>query len=77
MSDSEPFDLILANINRNVLLDEMPHYARHLASNGHLLLSGFYEEDLSLLREAAAAQKLVEVWNNSQDQWAVLLVRKR
>ena len=76
VQDEQPFELILANINRNVLLNEMPQYARHLAPGGQLLLSGFYEEDLSLLREAVAARGLKEVRVNSRDRWVVMVVRK-
>ncbi|NNK31413.1 MAG: 50S ribosomal protein L11 methyltransferase [Flavobacteriaceae bacterium] len=48
--EGRKFDLILANINRNVLLEDLPIYADALiAPGGELYLSGFYEEDLSLL----------------------------
>ena len=76
VTPSELFDIILANINRNVLLDEMAHYVRHLAPNGALLLSGFYEEDLPLLRKATTAQGLTEARTDSRDRWTVLLVVK-
>lgn len=42
---SSTFDLILANINRNVLLDEVPDYIEYLTPNGSIVISGFYEED--------------------------------
>lgn len=42
---SSTYDLILANINRNVLLAEMPEYVKFLNSQGSILISGFYEED--------------------------------
>lgn len=38
-------NIILANINKNILMDDMPHYNRALKNNGHVLLSGFYKED--------------------------------
>jgi ribosomal protein L11 methyltransferase len=76
VDEQTPFDIILANINRNVLLDEMAQYVRHLAPGGTLLLSGFYEEDLPLLQEAATAQGLIEVRADYRDQWAVLRLRK-
>ncbi len=72
----ESFDIILANINRNVLLDEMERYAQHLSPGGVLLLSGFYEADLPLIREAITAQRLTEGQADSREQWVVLLVRK-
>jgi ribosomal protein L11 methyltransferase len=49
----EPFDIVLANINRNVLLSEMTYYAGFLKQGGNLLLSGFYEEDIPILQESA------------------------
>lgn len=73
---NESFDIILANINRNVLLDEMERYAQHLAPGGVLLLSGFYEEDLPLIREATTAQQLTEVRISSRDHWVMMLVQK-
>ena len=76
VDSAEPFNLILANINRNVLLEEMPRYALRLASGGQLLLSGFYEEDLPLIREATTAQGLAEVRTDSRDRWVVMLVQK-
>ena len=46
------FDVILANINRNILLDQMDVYAQDLKPQGSLYLSGFYDgEDLAILRE--------------------------
>ncbi|MCD4731125.1 MAG: 50S ribosomal protein L11 methyltransferase, partial [Bacteroidales bacterium] len=47
------YDYILANINRNVLLQDIPVYATHLENNGVLLLSGFYTEDLRLIESLA------------------------
>jgi ribosomal protein L11 methyltransferase len=46
------FDIILANINRNVLLGDMPDYSR-LISGGELFLSGFYKEDIPVIIEKA------------------------
>ena len=40
------FDIILANINKNILLHDIPYYANKLQPGGRLLLSGFYKEDL-------------------------------
>lgn len=50
--EGRKFDVILANINRNVLLQDLPLYRKSLvAPGGELYLSGFYEEDLPLLTE--------------------------
>src|SRR5690606_29214853 len=51
----EKFDVILANINRNVLLDQLARYAASLRENGVLYASGFYDgDDLEVLKTAAA-----------------------
>ena len=43
------YDIIIANINRNVLLQDIAQYAQCLNANGHLFLSGFYEKDLDII----------------------------
>jgi len=47
------FDVIIANINRNILLADIKNYAPCLKENGYLLMSGFYEKDLELIKKAA------------------------
>jgi len=49
------FDIIFANINRNILLKDIPEYAEALLSPGKLLLSGFYEDDLPLIKEKCSS----------------------
>lgn len=49
----QKYDLIIANINRNILLNDMAVYHRCLKKSGTLLLSGFYVEDIPALRQAA------------------------
>lgn len=53
------FDVIVANIHRNIICHDMPVYARHLAPHGRLLLSGFFPEDLPVVRQTAEAEGLV------------------
>ncbi|WP_289644438.1 50S ribosomal protein L11 methyltransferase [Maribacter aestuarii] len=48
----EKYDLIIANINRNILLNDIPTYVNCLNENGILLLSGFYNEDLPIITGA-------------------------
>lgn len=53
LSHGRNFDIVLANINKNVLLHDITHYASLLATSGRLLLSGFYVYDLpDILKEA-------------------------
>jgi ribosomal protein L11 methyltransferase len=71
-----PFDIVLANINKNVLLDEMDIYAGLILSQGYLLLSGFYTEDISDLVQAAEPLGLKLVKSSSKDNWASLILQK-
>lgn len=70
------FDIVLANINKNVLLDEMGIYAGLLKSQGYLLLSGFYTEDIEDLVEVAKPLGLVLQKTSSKDNWAALILQK-
>ena len=49
--NAKRYDVIIANINRNILLEDIPVYARSLTKNGILLLSGFYTEDLEMISQ--------------------------
>lgn len=68
-------DIILANINRNVLLTEMKHYKNHLLQDGLLIVSGFIEPDVSIVSEKAKAEglNLQNVYN--QDDWYCLVFK--
>ncbi len=69
------FDIILANINKNILLAEMHHYASYLEKGGLLLLSGFYVHDIDDLKKEAAKYNLSEVAHDERENWACLLLR--
>ena len=71
-----PFDIVLANINKNVLLDEMPIYADLLVDKGYLLLSGFYTQDIADLIECANPLGLKLLKEGSKDNWAALILQK-
>lgn len=70
------YNLILANIHRNVLLANMPAYAAGLTSNGQLWISGFYEEDCPTLIRAAQEQGLQWVETHSNGDWRMLMFSK-
>jgi ribosomal protein L11 methyltransferase len=71
------FDIILANINKNILLTEMHNYASYLNSGGLLLLSGFYEKDLDDLRKEASKYNLKTLAHDERETWACLLLEKQ
>ena len=68
------FDIIFANINKNVLLTELPMYANLLAKNGLLVLSGFYKEDIGDLTEKATRNNLVLRRTNNRNNWAMMVL---
>ena len=70
--EDEPFSLILANIHRNILLENMLRYAACLSKGGQLWLSGFYEEDCSILQAAAEAHGLHLLAKHANGDWRML-----
>jgi ribosomal protein L11 methyltransferase len=65
------FDIILANINKNILLNDIPGYAKVLEEGGSLLLSGFYYGDLADIEELANKCQLKLVESNSKNDWTM------
>ena len=63
------YDIIIANINRNVLLSDIPVYAGFLNDHGTLLISGFYEVDLDQIRAASENSGLRYVSHKSDNNW--------
>lgn len=63
------YDLIMANIHRNILLAQMPAYAAYLKANGELWLSGFYEEDVPVLSQVAHECGLCVVETRNTNEW--------
>ena len=66
------YDLIIANINRNILLNDMETYVKCLSPNGTILLSGFYEEDISFINQSCTANGLVFVKKFERNNWVSL-----
>ena len=77
LANKKNFDLIIANINRNILLADIPQYAQSLKAGGMLLLSGFYEEDIPLIREKAEAHSLQYVENLERNKWLAVKFKKQ
>lgn len=74
---SSTFDIILANINKNILLSEMNTYASYLNTGGLLLLSGFYVQDIDDLRKEASKYNLKGLAHDERETWACLLLQKQ
>ena len=70
------FDIILANINKNVLKVQIPLYSRLLKANGFLLLSGFFNTDVEELEKHAQANHLILIKSFTKNNWAVMKLVK-
>ena len=66
------FDVVLANINRNILLNDMSAFKEVMAHGGTLILSGFYEEDVPLLVEKAESLGLCLKEKKEEGEWRML-----
>ena len=66
------FDIVMANINRNILLQDMHQFRDVMSGNSTLILSGFYEEDVPILLEKAKELGLEEYGRKTDDNWCCL-----
>ena len=71
-----PADVVVANINRNVILADIARYAAAMRPGATLLLSGFYEADCPMVEEAAIAAGLDPCGRTTRDSWACVELRK-
>ena len=71
------FDIIFANINRNILLSDMVFYADALKAGGDLLISGFYSEDLKIIDENAGELGLIHEKKIQLNNWIAARYKKR
>ena len=74
--EGRAFDIVLANINRNVLLADMEAYAATLSEGGELIMSGFFEEDIEILLKKAKRFGLKKVEQLSHDEWRAIRLKK-
>ena len=71
------YDIILANINRNILINDMANYANALNNRGTLLVSGFYFEDLPKIKKSAQDNGLTFLNYLEEDDWVAARFVKR
>ncbi len=71
------YDLVIANINRNILLNDMEAYAKTLKTGGIILFSGFYTEDIAAIKEAANQQNMFLDFQLERNNWASLKFIKK
>lgn len=71
------FDIILANINKNVLIEEMPDYAKSLKSRGKIIFSGFYTSDENDIKSKANQHDLLFLTGVERNSWSSLIFEKK
>jgi ribosomal protein L11 methyltransferase len=76
LPSNETFDVILANINKNVLKKDLPAYFTCLKQNGHLLLSGFFTADVEELKQLALTIGFTFEESYHKNEWAVIKLKK-
>jgi ribosomal protein L11 methyltransferase len=74
--ENDTFDVMLANINKNILLKEISKYAAHLNPGGILLISGFFDTDSPELIAAAEKTALKNTGKELKNEWAMLSFQK-
>lgn len=75
-SKTADYDLVLANINRNILLNDMPHFCQIMKQDAKLILSGFYTEDIPLLEARGKELGLTLTGTKKRDKWASIIMQR-
>lgn len=74
---NQKYDLVLANINKNILLSDMKHYEKVMSGNAKILFSGFYRNDLEDIKTEAAKYKLSFSHHLERNKWIAAVFRKQ
>jgi len=77
LESAPKYDVILANINRNILTRDMTYYAQTLKSGALIMFSGFYVQDEQDIKDAAADCGLEFSHSSAKEQWAMMVFLKR
>lgn len=72
---AERFDVVIANINRNILIADMPAFRAHMKEGAQLILSGFYEADVPMIEAAAKEHGLSLCDVVTDEEWACALFK--
>ena len=70
------FDLIVANIHKNIICNDLPTYVQHLNTGGTLLVSGFFSDDIAAVQQVAEQNGLQLAHQQNRNGWAVLRFQK-
>ena len=69
--ENKKFDIILANITRNILVENIKQLTKSLNSNGILIASGFYSDDIEIIRKNAESTGLTFVGSQTKNNWSI------
>ena len=72
LKNRQPFDVIIANINRNILLADMPAYAACMHTGSELYMSGFYVEDIPAIQKKAESLGMEFVHHREKNRWVAV-----
>ncbi len=76
LADIAPADIFIANINRNIITGDMNAYATALRDGGIMILSGFYDDDIPVIQDAAEKCGLTYIDRNMRDRWVSVMLKK-
>ncbi len=76
LANKGSFDVVIANINRNILLADMRYYVTHMKTGATLLISGFYTKDIPILQAEAQRLGLHPDSQREKNHWAALIFKK-
>ena len=76
IKESDSFDYVIANINRNILLMDMVNYVRCMHTGSQIFISGFYTQDMEILKEEAARNGLRYLDYAEDNRWAMMRFEK-
>lgn len=77
LAEAVPANLFIANINRNIITADIPSYVKSMAPGARVLFSGFYIEDIPVIREAGEANGLEYVNHTERNRWCCVEMHKK
>ncbi len=76
LENENAFDIVLANINKNILKKQIPHYSPKIVHDGKLFLSGFFTTDVEELKTLAEMNGFKFISTHNENEWAVMCLQK-
>ena len=76
-SEKITFDIVFANINRNILLNDIRHYSECMKPGAFLYMSGFYVQDIPAIEEECKHNGLALLSHTEKNNWAAVKVQKQ